>query len=119
MFIVSIILQSLLLFFMSYQSITKIAGAQIQVELFKSIELPQWMRKVTGFVQLIGCVGIIIGYWYQEVAAWAGIWLGITMLLACLAHLRVKHPIGKAVPAFVIVLIAVILVILDADGILT
>lgn len=65
----------------------------------------------------VGCLGLIVGYWYQEVAAWAGIWLGLTMLIACLAHFRVKHPIGKAIPAFVIVLMAVILVVLDADAI--
>lgn len=65
----------------------------------------------------VGCLGLIVGYWYQEAAAWAGIWLGLTMLIACLAHFRVKHPFGKAIPAFVIVLMAVILVVLDADAI--
>jgi len=115
MLIASIVLQSLLLFFMTYQSITKLTGAQLQVDLFKSIELPQWMRILTGIVQLIGCVGLIVGYWYQEAAAWAGIWLGITMLMACLAHLRVKHPIGRAIPAFVLVLISAGLVISSPD----
>jgi hypothetical protein len=36
-----------------------------------------------------------------EVAAWAGIWIGITMLVAGLLHLRVKHPFGQALPSFV------------------
>ncbi|MFK7692791.1 DoxX family protein [Paenibacillus sp. HJGM_3] len=116
MFIISLVLQSLLLLFMLYQSVSKIKGEKIQVELFNSIKLPQWFRVVTGFVQLAGAAGLIVGYWYPGVIAWAGIWIGITMLVACLTHFRVKHPIGKAVPPFVIVLIATALIFLHIEG---
>lgn len=115
MFITSIVLQSLLLFFMVYQGVSKIAGAQHQVELFNMIKLPQWFRVVTGLVQLAGSAGLIIGYWFPEVIPWAGIWIGFTMLVACLAHFRVKHPIAQAVPPFVIVLIAIALVLLRPE----
>lgn len=117
MFIVSIVLQSLLLVFLLYQSTSKIKGDRIQVELFNSIKLPQWFRVVTGFVQLAGAAGLIVGYWYPGAIAWAGAWIGTTMLVACLAHLRVKHPIGEAFPPFVIVLIAGALVFMHAEGI--
>ncbi|MFG6116063.1 DoxX family protein [Halobacillus sp. MO56] len=116
MFIIFVILQSFLLISMSVAGISKLAGEKNQVELFESIELPQWFRFVTGLVQLAGAAGLLIGYWYPEVAALAGIWIGITMFLACLSHFRVKHPVGNAIPALVITLIAASLVFVYAYG---
>jgi len=115
MHIVSIVIQSWLLLWMGFQAISKLAGQQMQVELFETIRLPQWFRIVTGLVQLIGCAGLVIGYWYPGVAAWAGVWLGITMVFAWLSHVRVKEPAAKAIPAlFTLVLtVAVLLLFMD------
>lgn len=115
MHIVSIVIQSWLLLWMGFQAISKLAGQKMQVELFETIRLPQWFRIVTGFVQLIGCAGLVIGYWYPGVAAWAGVWLGVTMVFAWFSHARVKEPVAKAIPAlFTLVLtIAVLLLFLD------
>lgn len=115
MHILTIVLQSWLLFSMAFFGGSKIAGAKHQVELFDSIKLPQWFRVITGYVQIVGCIGLIIGYWYPGVAAWTGILIGIMMLFACLSHFRVKHPIGKVIPALLNLLIAAAVVILYAD----
>lgn len=109
--IIFVILQSFLIFTMAFGGGSKLAGAKNFVEMFDSLKLSQWFRVVTGLVQLAGAAGLIIGYWNPAVAAWAGIGIGITMLVACLSHFRVKHPVGSAVPAFIITLIAVSLVV--------
>jgi uncharacterized membrane protein YphA (DoxX/SURF4 family) len=116
MYIIFVILQSFLLVSMTFGGGSKLAGAKSFVEMFDSIRLPQWFRVVTGLVQLAGAAGLVIGYWNPEVAAWAGIWIGITMLVAGLSHIRVKQPIGQAIPAFVITLIAAALVVVHAYG---
>ncbi|NIK76987.1 putative membrane protein YphA (DoxX/SURF4 family) [Paenibacillus castaneae] len=115
MHILTIVLQSWLLFSMAFFGGSKIAGAKHQVELFDSIKLSQWFRVITGYVQIAGCIGLIIGYWYPGIAAWTGILIGIMMLIACLTHVRVKHPIGKMIPALLNLLIAIAVVILYAD----
>jgi uncharacterized membrane protein YphA (DoxX/SURF4 family) len=115
MHILTIVLQSWLLFSMAFFGGSKIAGAKHQVELFDSIKLPQWFRVITGYVQIVGCIGLIIGYWYPGFAAWAGILIVIMMLLACLSHVRVKHPIGKVIPALLNLVIAIAVVLLYAD----
>ncbi|MFS0723631.1 DoxX family protein [Paenibacillus sp. 1P07SE] len=72
----------------------------------------------TGFVQLVGVALLVIGYWYVEAVAWAGIWLGVTMFLACLAHFRVKDPISKTAAALVFTALIIILTIINADGLM-
>ncbi|WP_227793458.1 DoxX family protein [Paenibacillus guangzhouensis] len=116
MVIISVILQSFLLVTMAFGGGSKLAGAKNFVEMFESLHLPQWFRVVTGLVQLVGAVGLVIGYWYPAAAAWAGIWIGITMLVACLTHFRVKHPVTQAIPASVITLIAATLVVVHEYG---
>lgn len=113
--IVFVILQSFLLVSMTFGGASKLAGSKNFVEMFDSLKLPQWFRVVTGLVQLVGAAGLVIGYWNREAAVWAGIWIGVTMLVACLSHFRVKHPASQAVPAFVITLIAAALIVVQAS----
>lgn len=115
MHILTIVLHSWLLFSMAFFGGSKIAGAKHQIELFESIKLPQWFRVITGYVQIVGCLGLIVGYWYPGIAAWTAILIGIMMLLAVISHLRVKHPIGKMIPALLNLLISIAVVLLYAD----
>jgi hypothetical protein len=118
MSILSIVLQSFLILYFVFSGVSKIAGVKYWDEIFKHLGIPPWFRVVTGFVQLVGAVVLIFGYWFTGAVAWAGIWLGINMLLACLAHFKVKDPIGKAVPAFVFAVISTVLIIINADDLL-
>ncbi|WP_135555421.1 DoxX family protein [Paenibacillus cymbidii] len=116
MHILAIVLQSWLLFSMAFFSISKLTGAKHQVELFDSIQFPQWFRIVTGLVQMVGCIGLVIGYWHSGAAAWSGILIGIMMLVAIFAHLRVKHSFGKLFPAVLNLALAVAVLALFADN---
>lgn len=111
--IVFVVLQSFLLVAMAFGGATKLTGSKNFVDMFDSLRLPQWFRVVTGVVQLIGAAGLVVGYWDRDIAAWAGIWLGFTMLVAFLSHVRVKHPFGQAMPALLLTLIATALVIVQ------
>ncbi|MBP3961594.1 DoxX family protein [Paenibacillus lignilyticus] len=115
MHILAIILQSWLLFSMAFFGGSKLAGAKHQVDLFDSVRLPQWFRVITGIVQIVACVGLIIGYWSAGYAALAGILVGVMMIAALIAHLRVKHPFAKLFPALLNLLIAAGVVSLYAD----
>jgi uncharacterized membrane protein YphA (DoxX/SURF4 family) len=115
--VLSIVLQSLLTLYYVFSGIAKIAGAKYWVEMFKHLELSQWFRVFTGFVQLAGATLLIIGYWFDWAVAWAGIWLGVTMILACVAHIRVRDSIGKTAPAFFFAVLNIILIIINVDNI--
>lgn len=115
MYILSLVFQSWLLFSMAFFGFSKIAGAKHQVELFDSIKLPQWFRVITGYIQIIGSIGLIVGYWYPGVAGWAGIGILVMMIVASLSHIKVKHPFAKMFPAILNVVIAIVVVLLFAD----
>lgn len=89
--------------------IQKIMGHEIQVDIFRNLKLPQWFRVVTGWVELVGVIGLIIGFWVPWVLVIAGLWIGITMLIGMIAHIRVKDPFSKSIPSFVLLVISVTL----------
>ncbi len=104
--IVSIVLQALLAaaFFMS--GLTKISGVKMQVDSFNHLKLPQWFRVVTGLVQWVGVTALIIGFWEPSWAAAGGLWLGVTMFGAVLAHARVKDSVKLMFPPIVLALLS-------------
>nr|WP_144925247.1 DoxX family protein [Paenibacillus bovis] len=105
-----IVLKGILIFMFVMLGMQKIVGHPMQVEIFNNLKLPQWFRIVTGWVQLVGVLLLVIGFWVNWMNVFAGIWLGITMLGAFISHLRIKDPIGKSMPAFVFCIISFVLV---------
>ncbi|WP_435923105.1 DoxX family protein [Paenibacillus sp. DYY-L-2] len=114
MTVLYIVLQSLLAAYYVFSGVAKVVGAKYWADIFNNLGIPQWFRFVTGVVQLMGAGLLITGYWYTEAVTWACIWLGITMLLACLAHFRVKDRIAKTAPALMFTGLIIILTIIDA-----
>jgi uncharacterized membrane protein YphA (DoxX/SURF4 family) len=116
MTIFSIVLQSLLIAYYIFSGINKITGAKYWVDVFNEIKLPHWFRVVTGVIQLVGAIILIIGYWYTEAIVWGAIWLGITMIGAIIAHVRVKDPFSKTAAAIVFAVLIGILVCIHANS---
>lgn len=115
MHVISIVLQSLLLAYYLFSGTAKVIGAKYWTDIFTHLGLSQKFRVVTGFVQLIGAAALCVGYWYDWAAASAGVWLGITMLVACLVHLKVRDPFGKTAPALVFAVLNIAVLSINAN----
>lgn len=74
----------------------KWAGAQFAVDIFEHIGIGQWFRYVTGTVELVSGVLLLL----PVTAPFAGIILAITMVCAIFTHLAVIG--GSPVPAIVL-----------------
>lgn len=107
--IIALILQALLVFAFFFSAVSKLAGAKMQVDTFTHLRLPQWFRIATGLIGLIGVGGLIFGFWNKGILAAAALWLACVMLGAVLFHIRVKDPIGKIVPAAVLMILTLVL----------
>ena len=81
----------------------KLAGAAPMVQIFDQIGIGQWFRIVTGLVEIVGAVGLLV----PGFAGPAGLWLGFEMICAIITHLTVLHT-NPAPAVFLFVLSVVI-----------
>jgi putative oxidoreductase len=77
----------------------KLAGAPMMVATFDQIGIGQWFRLVTGLVEIIGAIALLV----PATAAFGGLLLAVTMVFAVMTHLFVIG--GSPVPAIVLFLI--------------
>ena len=90
----------------------KLAGVPMMVQVYDLIGVGQWFRIVTGLVEVVGAIALLVpGY-----AAFAALWLACTMAGAILAHLTVLPT--PAAPATVLLALTATLAWLRRDQIL-
>ncbi len=77
----------------------KLAGNPMMVQVFDQIGIGQWFRYVTGVVEIVGALAMLV----PSSAAFGGALLAMTMLCAVGTHLFVIG--GNPVPAIVLLLI--------------
>ena len=87
----------------------KLAGVSMMVQIFDQIGMGQWFRIVTGLVEVIGAVALVV----PGFAALGAAWLGATMFFAVLTHLFILH--SSAMPALVLLTLNVLVVWLRRD----
>jgi putative oxidoreductase len=89
--------------------VAKLAGAPFMVDIFEQIGVGQWFRVVTGAVEVIGAVALLV----PGLASVGALWLGGTMVGAVATHLFVLHT--SPAPAIVLGLLNALVVYLRRD----
>lgn len=89
------------LLFMLIGSAT-VAGTKMLVENFRRFGYPQWFRVVTGSLEVLGGMGLLIGIWLPWLAELASDGLTLVMLGAVLTQLRTRDPWRKIALAIVL-----------------
>src|SRR2546421_1235771 len=87
----------------------KLLGAAMMVQIFDQIGMGQWFRIVTGVVEVVGAVALLI----PGFAALGAAWLGATMFFAVLTHLFILH--SSAIPALTLLTLNALVVWLRRD----
>jgi putative oxidoreductase len=87
----------------------KLAGAPYMVQLFSKIGIGQWLRIVTGLVEISGAFALV----YPRLASLGGLWLASTMFFGTLTHIFVLHT--TPLPAIVLGLLNLVIVYLRRD----
>jgi putative oxidoreductase len=78
----------------------KLAGADQMVQVFEAIGAGQWFRYVTGFIEVIGAIALLV----PGSAAFGAALLACTMVGAVFTHLFIIG--GSAVPAIALLVLA-------------
>ena len=81
----------------------KLAGNEQMVGMFTAIGIGQWFRYVTGGIEVLGALGLLV----PSTARFAGPVLAATMVGAILTHLTVLHN-SPAIPAVLLVVLLAI-----------
>ena len=68
------------------------------VDEFIRYRIPQF-RKLTGWLQLLGSLGIIIGFWIDYLQIFSTIGLSLMMLLGVTVRIKIKDNLTKILPA--------------------
>ncbi len=76
---------------------------------FQLYRLPDWLRVFTCFSKVTIAILLMIGLWYQDLTLVATQLLMVFMACAILAHMRVRNPVAKAVPAISVFLLCIMI----------
>ncbi|ANK91354.1 hypothetical protein AMK01_CH01883 [Rhizobium sp. N6212] len=77
----------------------KLAGVSMMVAIFDQIGAGQWLRILTGAVEVCGAIALLV----PTTAAFGALVLAVTMIFAVLTHLFVIG--GSPVPAILLLLL--------------
>lgn len=103
---VILVLQCFVALFFMFTGVRIISGKMSKE--FERFGLPPIFNFMTGLIEIMSSIGMIVGIWLPIVAVLSGILLGATMLVASFVLVVVaKDPFPKAIPALVLCLLSV------------
>lgn len=80
-------------------------------EEFEAYGLPSWFMSLVGFLKLLLATLLVVGVWYQPVVRPAASGMVVLMLGAISMHFKVKDPLKRSFPAFIMLVLSVIVAI--------
>jgi hypothetical protein len=86
-------------------------NAQTMAEEFRVYGLSDEVRKLVGALKLSLAALLIVGIWVPAVATVAASCMAFLMLVAVVMHAKVSDPIKKAVPAFCMMMLSLVVVL--------
>ena len=102
MLVLSIIVQIALGILFTILATLSLIGTTKSKKKFQGLKVPVWFRYLTGFVQLTAGITMLVGIWNSNIAAFAGLWLAITMSMGVIMRLRIGETILAITPAIMI-----------------
>lgn len=111
MHIVAMVLQILLGLMFLMAGFMKL-GSKQQIESFNRYGYSQGFRVFTGWVELIGAIGLLLGIWYPVLAMLAGLLIAVTMIGAIFTHLKLKDPTKELALPIILLIASLVITIL-------
>jgi hypothetical protein len=74
-------------------------GTSSLAEEFTRYGLPDWVRRAVGVTKLALAVVLVAGIYFSSLTTPAAVLMALLMVAAIIAHIRIRDPWTKAVPA--------------------
>lgn len=86
-------------------------GANSIAEEFKRYGFPDWVRVTVGSTKVVLAVLLLAGIVFAQVAFPAAALMSMLMAAAIVAHVRVRDPLIKAAPAFLMLVMSMVVAV--------
>lgn len=73
---------------------------------FKQYGLPDLVRTMVGATKIVLATLLIVGIWYPALVVVPALLMAFLMLCAQLAHIKVRNPLHKYIPSFLLLLLS-------------
>ena len=68
-------------------------------------------RKLTGILELLGGVGLIVGLFYPPILFLSSLGLSVLMFLGVLVRLKTRDPLVEILPAFILMIVNILILL--------
>jgi len=82
---------------------------------FKQYGLPDLIRNLVGASKIALATLLIAGIWYPGLVLYSALSMAFLMICAQLAHFKVKNPISKHIPSFILLIISLFIAGVKAE----
>ena len=86
--------------------------AETIVEEFQVYGLPKWFCYLIGTLKVSLAILLLVGIWYPAIRHYAAVGLAILLLGSIVMHIKVKDPWIKSLPAFIFMVLSLIIAFL-------
>lgn len=106
------IIQGLLAAMFLMAGTMKTIGVQMHIDNFNKWKYPQWFRILTGLIELVAAILLIIGYWNESMTFIAALILVVVCIGGVLTHIRAKDSMKDTSAILVLGLLSLVLLFL-------
>ncbi|XEC96059.1 DoxX family protein [Paenibacillus tarimensis] len=89
----------------------KLTGNEMLVQTFTALGYSTGFMYFLGVCEVLGAIGLLVGFWRPILAMLASVGLILLLAGAVFSHLKAGQGMGEAMPAFVLLILTLVLVI--------
>lgn len=84
-------------------------SAQTLKNEFVAYGLPSWCFYLVGILKVSAAACLLIGIWIPSLVAPASVLIGFLMVGALLMHIKIRDPLIKSLPAFLVLIMVLVI----------
>jgi uncharacterized membrane protein YphA (DoxX/SURF4 family) len=85
---------------------SKLASAKQSVQQREHLRVVPWFWTLTGALEVLGALGVLVGLFIPALAALAALGLALVMVGAVVTHFRASQPLASNIPTIVLFALA-------------
>lgn len=113
------IIQGLLVIGFIAFGMMKLTGNPMQVQAFNSLGYPLGFMYFVGACEVLGAIGLLVGFWKSKLGLLASGGLVLLMAGAAFSHLKAGQGMGAALPAVILLILSLFVFIGKRKAILS